>query len=236
MAESAPMLNVVGLHAWYGESHILQGVDLEVRAGEVVTLLGRNGAGKTTTLRSIMGIVQQRSGSVSFDGVETIKLGSDRIARLGLAYCPEERGIFASLDVRENLFLPPRIGDGGLSTDQVLDLFPNLRERMSSPGASLSGGEQQMLAIGRILRTGARLLLLDEPTEGLAPVIVQQIGRTISRLKADGFTILLVEQNFRWAAELADRFYVMEHGRVIDGFANAQLAANAAKLQDYLGL
>jgi branched-chain amino acid transport system ATP-binding protein len=227
---------VRGLNAWYGESHILHGVDFDVAAGEVVTLLGRNGAGKTTTLRAIMGIVPRREGSIRFEGEETARLASNRIARRGIAYCPEERGIFASLDVEENLLLPPVVRDGGLTLDQVFELFPNLRERRRSQGTKLSGGEQQMLAIGRILRTGARLLLLDEPTEGLAPVIVQQIGRTIARLKAEGFTILLVEQNFRFASTVADRHYVMEHGRVVDMIPNAELAANMAKLHDYLGV
>ncbi|HZT62090.1 MAG TPA: ABC transporter ATP-binding protein [Burkholderiales bacterium] len=232
----APLLSVAGLHAWYGESHILHGVDFEVRRGEVVTLLGRNGAGKTTTLKSVMGMVARREGSVGFDGKETIALSSDRIARLGLAFCPEERGIFASLDVEENLLLPPEVRTGGLGLGQVFGLFPNLKERLSSQGTKLSGGEQQMLAIGRILRTGARLLLLDEPTEGLAPVIVQQISQTISRLKADGFTILLVEQNFRFASTVADRYYIVEHGKVIDGFANSELQANMDKLHTYLGV
>jgi branched-chain amino acid transport system ATP-binding protein len=233
---AAPLLRVAGLNAWYGESHVLHGVDFEVRQGEVVTLLGRNGAGKTTTLKSVMGIVPRRSGSISFEGHETIGFASNRIARLGIAYCPEERGIFASLNVEENLLLPPQVRPGGLTTAQIFELFPNLKERLRSQGTKLSGGEQQMLAIGRILRTGARLLLLDEPTEGLAPVIVQQIGRTIARLKAEGFTILLVEQNFRFASTVADRHYVMEHGRVVDMIPNAELAANMAKLHDYLGV
>ncbi|KPL51538.1 ABC transporter ATP-binding protein [Prosthecomicrobium hirschii] len=238
MAEAAngALLTVAGLEAWYGESHILHGVDFHVRPGEVVTLLGRNGAGKTTTLKSVMGMIGKRSGSIRFDGAETIRLTSDRIARAGIALCPEERGIFASLDVKENLTLPPVVRPGGLSLDQIFELFPNLKERLGSQGTKLSGGEQQMLAIGRILRTGARLLMLDEPTEGLAPVIIQQIGRTIARLKQSGFTILLVEQNFRWASKVADRFYVMEHGRVVDGFASADLEANKQKLQDYLGV
>jgi branched-chain amino acid transport system ATP-binding protein len=205
MLDRAPLLAVQNLQAWYGESHILHGVDFEVFAGEVVTLLGRNGAGKTTTLKSIMGIVGQRQGSVKMEGRELIRLTSDKIARTGIAFCPEERGIFASLDVEENLFLPPQLRPGGLSAEQVFELFPNLKERLHSQGTKLSGGEQQMLAIGRILRTGARLLLLDEPTEGLAPVIIQQIGRTIGMLKERGFTILLVEQNFRFAATVADR-------------------------------
>ncbi len=233
---AAPLLAVRGLNAWYGESHVLHGVDFEVNEGEVVTLLGRNGAGKTTTLKSIMGVVPRREGSVKFEGEETIRLPSNRIARRGIAWCPEERGIFASLDVRENLALPPVVRPGGLSVDEIYGMFPNLRERATSQGTKLSGGEQQMLAIGRILRTGARLLLLDEPTEGLAPVIVQQIGRTIADLKARGFTILLVEQNFRFAATVADRHYVMEHGRVVDMIANAELDNSMAKLHEYLGV
>ena len=212
----APLLAVRDLNAWYDESHILHGVDFDVQAGEVVTLLGRNGAGKTTTLKSVMGIVARRTGSVRFGGRELIDRASNAIARLGIAFCPEERGIFASLNVQENLVLPPVVAPGGLSLERIFDLFPNLQERLRSQGTKLSGGEQQMLAIARILRTGARLLLLDEPTEGLAPVIVQQIGATIRRLKDEGFTILLVEQNFRFAATLADRHYVMERGRVVD--------------------
>ena len=231
-----PLLAVRDLHAWYGESHVLHGVDFDVRAGETVTLLGRNGAGKTTTLKSVMGIVGRRRGSVRLDGRETIGLPSNRIARLGLAFCPEERGIFASLTVEENLLLPPTVRAGGLGVDAIYELFPNLRERLRAGGATLSGGEQQMLAIGRILRTGARLLLLDEPTEGLAPVIVQQIGATLRRLKQEGFTVLLVEQNFRFAATVADRHYVMEHGRVVDMIPNAELEANMTKLHDYLGV
>jgi branched-chain amino acid transport system ATP-binding protein len=232
----AALLEVRDLHAWYGESHILHGVDFEVRRGEVVTLLGRNGAGKTTTLKSVMGMVQSRRGSIRFDGRELITLASNRIARLGLAFCPEERGIFASLNVEENLLLPPEVLPGGLPVDGVFGLFPNLKERLKSQGTKLSGGEQQMLAIGRILRTGARLLLLDEPTEGLAPVIVQQIGATIRRLKAEGFTILLVEQNFRFAATLADRHYVMERGRVVDMIPNEALEASMGRLHEYLGV
>jgi branched-chain amino acid transport system ATP-binding protein len=235
-AAGAPILAVEGLQAWYGESHVLHGVSFRVHAGEVVTLLGRNGAGKTTTLKAIMGIVTKRAGSVSFEGRELIGLSSDRIARAGIAICPEERGIFASLDVAENLTLPPVVKAGGLSQDRIFELFPNLRERLGSPGTKLSGGEQQMLAIGRILRTGARLLLLDEPTEGLAPVIIQQIGRTIRALKAQGFTIVLVEQNFHFAATVADRYYVIEHGRVVEGFAQPELDANRTKLHDYLGV
>ena len=231
-----PLLAVGDLHAWYGESHILHGIGFEVLAGEVVTLLGRNGAGKTTTLKSIMGIVRRRTGSVRFGARELIGLPSNAIARLGIAFCPEERGIFASLNVEENLVLPPRVQPGGLTREAIFELFPNLAERLRSQGTKLSGGEQQMLAIGRILRTGARVLLLDEPTEGLAPVIVQQIGRTIARLKAEGFTILLVEQNFRFAATVADRHYVVEHGRVVDLIPNAQLAASMDKLHEYLGV
>jgi branched-chain amino acid transport system ATP-binding protein len=230
------LLAVRDLHAWYGESHILHGVAFDVRPGEVVTLLGRNGAGKTTTLKSIMGIVGRRRGSVSFDGHELIARPSNHIARLGIAFCPEERGIFASLNVEENLMLPPQVRAGGLSVEAIHALFPNLRERRGSQGTKLSGGEQQMLAIARILRTGARLLLLDEPTEGLAPVIVQQIGATIRRLKSEGFTILLVEQNFRFAATVADRHYVMEHGRVVDAIVNAELDAHMDKLHEYLGV
>ena len=230
------MLEVKGLNAWYGESHILHGVDLEVREGEVVTLLGRNGAGKTTTLKSIMGMVGRRQGSIRFKGTELVKLPSNQIARMGIAFCPEERGIFASLDVEENLLLPPQVAPGGLSLEQVFRLFPNLRERLRSQGTKLSGGEQQMLAIGRILRTGARLLLLDEPTEGLAPVIVQQIGATISQLKQQGFTILLVEQNFRFAQKVADRHYIVEHGRVVDMVPGAELEANLGRVHEYLGV
>ena len=235
-AATAPMLSGRGPNAWYGESHVLHGVDFDIARGEVVTLLGRNGAGKTTTLKSIMGIVPRRDGSVVFEGQETIRMASNRIARRGIAWCPEERAIFASLDVEEKLLLPPGVGEGGLPVAQILEMFPNLRERLHSPGTKLSGGEQQMLAIGRILRTGARLLLLDEPTEGLAPVIVQQIGRTIGELKRRGFTILLVEQNFRFAATVADRHYVMEHGRVIDMIDNAALATSMHKLHEYLGV
>jgi branched-chain amino acid transport system ATP-binding protein len=234
---ATPLLEVANLEAWYGESHILHGVDFDVRAGEVVTLLGRNGAGKTTTLKSIMGIVGKRKGSAKFGGKETVDLTSDRIARLGIAICPEERGIFASLSVEENLMLPPQIAKtGGLGLERIFTLFPNLKDRLASGGSRLSGGEQQMLAIARILRTGATLLMLDEPTEGLAPVIIQQIGRTIAQLKQEGFTILLVEQNFRFASTVADRYFVMEHGRVIDSFANAELEANMGKLHDYLGV
>jgi branched-chain amino acid transport system ATP-binding protein len=233
---TAPVLSVQNLEAWYGESHILHGVDFNVKSGEVVTLLGRNGAGKTTTLKSVMGIIGKRTGSIRFGDRDITRTSSDRIARMGVAFCPEERGIFASLDVRENLLLPPVVRPGGLSLDQIFDLFPNLRERLDSQGTKLSGGEQQMLAIARILRTGARFLMLDEPTEGLAPVIIQQIGHTIARLKKEGFTILLVEQNFRFAATVADRYYIVEHGKVIDGFANSDLQANMDKLHTYLGV
>jgi branched-chain amino acid transport system ATP-binding protein len=232
----AEFLRVRGLQAFYGESHILHGVDFEVYRGEVVTLLGRNGAGKTTTLKSVMGMVDRRTGSVRFQGRELIGLSSYQVARLGIAYCPEERGIFASLNVEENLLLPPVIAPGGMTVEDLYGLFPNLRERRHSQGSKLSGGEQQMLAIGRILRTGATLLLLDEPTEGLAPVIVQKIGEVIRQLKARGFTVLLVEQNFRFAAQLADRHYVMENGRVVESFRREELDANMARLHDWLGV
>jgi branched-chain amino acid transport system ATP-binding protein len=230
------MLEVRGLEAWYGESHVLHGVDFDVREGEVVTLLGRNGAGKTTTMKSIMGLVPRRAGSIRFKGTETIALRPDLIARAGIALCPEERGIFASLSVTENLMLPPLIAPGGLDVATIHTLFPNLKERARSQGTKLSGGEQQMLAIGRILRTGAKLLLLDEPTEGLAPVIIQQIGTTIRTIKERGFTVLLVEQNFRFAATVADRHYVMDHGKVIDMIPNSQLEASMDKLHAYLGV
>jgi branched-chain amino acid transport system ATP-binding protein len=231
-----PVLSVQNLEAWYGESHILHGINFNVNAGEVVTLLGRNGAGKTTTLKSVMGIIGKRTGSIRFNDLDITAVSSDRIARMGVAFCPEERGIFASLDVRENLLLPPVVRSGGLSLDQIFELFPNLKERLNSQGTKLSGGEQQMLAIARILRTGARFLMLDEPTEGLAPVIIQQIGHTIARLKNEGFTILLVEQNFRFASTVADRFYIVEHGKIIDGFANSELQDNMDKLHTYLGV
>jgi branched-chain amino acid transport system ATP-binding protein len=230
------VIQVRGLNAWYGESHILHGMDFDVAEGEVVTLLGRNGAGKTTTMKSIMGMVGRREGSIKFKNSELIGLPSNRIARLGIAFCPEERGIFSSLDVEENLLLPPQVAPGGLPLQQIFELFPNLRERLHSQGTKLSGGEQQMLAIGRILRTGARLLLLDEPTEGLAPVIVQQIGRTIKQLKQQGFTILLVEQNFRFAQTVADRHYIVEHGRVVDMVPGAELEANMGRVHEYLGV
>src|SRR5262245_24038388 len=234
MAEA--QLAVRDVHGWYGESHVLHGMTFDVQAGEVVTLLGRNGAGKTSTMRAIMGLLPERKGSIAFEGRELIALKPDRIARTGIAYCPEERGIFASLNVRENLVLPPVVKPGGLSLERIYTLFPNLKERLSSQGTKLSGGEQQMLAIARILRTGAKMLLLDEPTEGLAPVIVQQIGETIRMLRGQGFTILLVEQNFRFAATVADRHYVVEHGRVIDMIPNSALQASREKLQAYLGV
>ena len=236
VATGGNLLQVRNLEAWYGESHILHGINFDVNAGEVVTLLGRNGAGKTTTLKSIMGIIGKRTGSVKFNNEEIIRATSDKIARMGIAFCPEERGIFASLDVRENLMLPPVVREGGLPLDQIFELFPNLKERLNSQGTKLSGGEQQMLAIARILRTGASFLMLDEPTEGLAPVIIQQIGHTIARLKKEGFTILLVEQNFRFASTVADRYYVMENGRMAESFASAELEANLGKLHEYLGV
>jgi branched-chain amino acid transport system ATP-binding protein len=236
MPETGALLVVKDLEAWYGESHILHGVTFDVQPGEVVTLLGRNGVGKTTTLKAIMGIIESRTGSVRFEGRELIKRPSNAIARAGIAFCPEERGIFSTLDVKENLLLPVQVRPGGLPLDRIFELFPNLRERLSSQGTKLSGGEQQMLAIGRILRTGARLLLLDEPTEGLAPVIIQQIGRTIRTLKEQGFTILLVEQNFRFASTVADRYYVMEHGRIVEQIANTELDAHTDKLHEYLGV
>jgi branched-chain amino acid transport system ATP-binding protein len=235
-AAPSEMLRVEALEAWYGESHVLHGMSFAVTEGEVVTLLGRNGVGKTTTLKALMGIIAKRRGSVRFRGRELIDLPSNRIARSGIAYCPEERGIFASLSVEENLLLPPIVQPGGMSVDEIYRIFPNLSERRRSQGTKLSGGEQQMLAIARILRTGAKLLLLDEPTEGLAPVIVQQIGALIRTLKAKGFTILLVEQNFRFAATVADRHYVVEHGQVIDVIPNDRLDDNIEKLHEYLGV
>jgi branched-chain amino acid transport system ATP-binding protein len=237
---SAPSANALlavrDLHSWYGESHILHGMNFEVKKGELVTLIGRNGAGKTTTLKSIMGIVGQRKGSITFGGQELVDLPSHRIARLGLAFCPEERGIFASLNVTENLLLPPEIRPGGMSVAEIHALFPNLKEREKSQGTKLSGGEQQMLAIGRILRTGAEMLLLDEPTEGLAPVIIEQIGNAIRTMKQKGLTILLVEQNFRFAATVADRFYVVEHGQVIDMIPREKLEARMGDVENYLGV
>jgi branched-chain amino acid transport system ATP-binding protein len=235
-ASTGALMEIRGLEAWYGESHVLHGVDIDIREGEVVTLLGRNGAGKTSTLRSIMGLVPRRTGSVKYDGKEFVNARPDVIARAGIAYCPEERGIFASLDVTENLMLPPTVRPGGMPLDEIYTLFPNLKERARSQGTKLSGGEQQMLAIARILRTGARFLLLDEPTEGLAPVIVQQIGQIIRTLKQKGFTVLLVEQNFRFASTVADRHFVVEHGQVVDMFTNDQIESNRAKIEEYLGV
>lgn len=236
----ATALEIKNLHAWYGESHILHGVDLNVGKGEVVTLLGRNGAGRTTTLRSILGLTGARKGSIQVDGKETIGLATHRIAHLGIGYCPEERGIFASLSCEENLLLPPRVGtddaNGGMSVDEIYAMFPNLKERANSQGSKLSGGEQQMLAVARILRTGAHLLLLDEMAEGLAPVIVAKLAQMIRTLKAKGFTIVMVEQNFRFAAPLADRFYVMERGIIVESFAASQLRAKEATLHELLGV
>lgn len=230
------LLQVKDLHGWYGESHVLHGMSFDIPEGEVVTLLGRNGAGKTTTMRAVMGVLGKRTGSVRYQGTETVGLPSNHIARLGIAYCPEERGIFSSLSVRENLELPPVVKPGGMSLDEVYQLFPRLKERANNQGTKLSGGEQQMLAIARILRTGAKLLLLDEPTEGLAPVIVQHIGEIIRTVKKKGFTVLLVEQNFHFAATVADRHYVVEHGKVIDMILNDEVKANIGKLEEYLGV
>ena len=229
-------LRLSGVHAHYGESHILHGVDLTVRKGEVVTLLGRNGAGRTTTLKSILGLVGRRTGSILINGVESIRLAPHEIARLGIGYCPEERGIFASLSCEENLKLPPQLTTGGMEIDEIYKLFPNLYERRNSPGTRLSGGEQQMLAVARILRTGSRLLLLDEISEGLAPVIVQTLARTVRMLREKGFTIVMVEQNFRFAAPLADQFYVMEHGQIVESFGAAELKAKMGMLHEYLGV
>jgi branched-chain amino acid transport system ATP-binding protein len=236
MLEGTPLLSVRDLHAFYGESHVLHGMSFDIHPGEVVTLLGRNGAGKTTTMRCVMGMLRERTGSITYEGTETIGLRSDKIARLGIGYVPEERGIFASLNVRENLELPPILKPGGMTVDEVYGLFPRLLERKNSQGTKLSGGEQQMLAIARILRTGAKLLLLDEPTEGLAPVIVQQIGEIIRDLKQKGFTILLVEQNFHFASTVADRHYVVEHGHVVEMIRNDEIGSNIQKLQEYLGV
>lgn len=230
------LLRIENLHAWYGESHILHGVNLSVQQGEVVTLLGRNGAGRTTTLRAIVGLTGTRKGAIRINGEETIHMASHKIARLGMGYCPEERGIFASLTAEENLMLPPTVAPGGMSIEEIYTMFPNLKDRSASPGTRLSGGEQQMLAVARILRTGARLLLLDEISEGLAPVIVQKLGEMILSLKDKGYTIVLVEQNFRFAAPLADRFYVMEHGQIVKHFAQAELSQNMGMLQEYLGV
>lgn len=233
---SKPILEIERLQAWYGESHVLHGVDLTINEGEVVSLLGRNGSGRTTTLRAILGLMSRREGSIRVAGSETIRMAAHRIPRLGIGYCPEERGIFASLSTEENLELPPRIADGGLSLDEIYGMFPNLLERRSSPGTKLSGGEQQMLAIARILRTGAKLLLLDEISEGLAPVIVQGLASTIRNLKQRGFTILIVEQNFRFVAPLADRFYVMEHGRVVLTLGRSELDARQGELDRLLNV
>jgi branched-chain amino acid transport system ATP-binding protein len=233
---SKVLLKVSDLHAFYGESHILHGVDFEIREGELVTLLGRNGAGRTTTLKSILGLTGRRTGSIQVEGLETVHLSTNKIARLGLGYCPEERGIFSTLSCEENLMLPPKIGEGGMSVDEIYEMFPNLKERRNSPGTRLSGGEQQMLAMARILRTGAKILLLDEITEGLAPVIVQTLGRVIRALKAKGLTIILVEQNFRFAAPLADRHYVMEHGKIVAVVNKDELADKAVMLQEFLGV
>jgi branched-chain amino acid transport system ATP-binding protein len=233
---AAEVLKITDLQAWYGESHILHGVAFSVRAGEVVTLLGRNGAGRTTTLRSIMGLVGTRSGSVQINGVEAVHLAPHRIARIGVGYCPEERGIFSALTAEENLLLPPKLGDPTVPLEEIYGLFPQLLERAASPGTRLSGGEQQMLAVARILRTGARLLLLDEISEGLAPVVVQKLGDVIRTLKAKGFTVVLVEQNFRFAAPLADRFYVMEHGRIVNQFEQSELGSKMGLLHEFLGV
>lgn len=236
MPEVTEYLRVSNLHAFYGESHILHGVDFSVNRGELVTLLGRNGSGRTTTLKSILGLVGRRTGSVMVNGNETVKLATHKIAHLGIGYCPEERGIFASLSCEENLMLPPAVASGGMSVEEIYDMFPNLKERRNSPGMRLSGGEQQMLAMARILRTGAKLLLLDEITEGLAPVIVQSLGRVIKMLKEKGYTIILVEQNFRFAAPLADRHYVMEHGRIAEMIRKEELEAKMDTLHEYLGV
>jgi len=236
MANTVDLLRVENLHAWYGESHILHGVNLHVREGEVVTLLGRNGAGRSTTIKSILGLVGKRRGSVAIAGQQTIDMPPHEIARLGIGYCPEERGIFASLSCEENLLLPPRIAAGGMEIAEIYAMFPNLSERRSSPGTRLSGGEQQMLAVARILRTGARLLLLDEISEGLAPVIVQALAQMIRGLRSRGFTLVMVEQNFRFAAPLADRFYIMEHGRIVEAFSADELEAKMTMLHEYLGV
>jgi branched-chain amino acid transport system ATP-binding protein len=233
---ATPFLEIQGLHAWYGESHVLHGVDLRVDEGEVVTLLGRNGAGRTTTMRAIMGLTGARKGSIKVKGRETIGLATHQVARLGLGYCPEERGIFSSLSAEENLLLPPTLAKGGMPVEQIYAMFPNLKERAGSQGTRLSGGEQQMLAVARILRTGARLLLLDEISEGLAPVIVQKLAETVVALRRQGYTIVMVEQNFRFAAPLADRFLVMEHGQVIQHFTQAELPSRVERLHEYLGI
>jgi branched-chain amino acid transport system ATP-binding protein len=232
----AEILHVSGLHAYYGESHILHGVDFSVRRGEVVTLLGRNGAGRTTTLKALLGLIGKRSGSVRINGHEAIDLPPHKIAHLGVGYCPEERGIYASLSAEENLLLPPVVGPGGMSIDEIYGMFPNLKERRETQGTRLSGGEQQMLAVARTLRTGARLLLLDEISEGLAPVIVQGLSRTIHELRQRGYTIVMVEQNFHFAAALADRFYIMEHGRMVQGFTASELDDKMAVVHEFLGV
>ena len=236
MASAQRFLEIKNLHGWYGESHVLHGVNLHVDEGEVVTLLGRNGAGRTSTLRAIMGLIGRREGSIKVHGVETIGMATHRIARLGLGYCPEERGIFSSLSCEENLMLPPQLAAGGMSVEQIYAMFPNLAERAQSQGTRLSGGEQQMLAVARILRTGARLLLLDEISEGLAPVIVQKLAEMVTALRKQGYTIVMVEQNFRFAAPLADRFLVMEHGEVIQEFTQAELPSRLERLHEYLGV
>jgi branched-chain amino acid transport system ATP-binding protein len=236
MADVREFLRLTDVHAFYGESHILHGVDLQVNRGEVVTLLGRNGAGRTTTLKAILGLTGRRSGSIMINGREAVHMPPHKIARLGIGYCPEERGIFASLTCEENLLLPPAVASGGMSVDEIYAMFPNLKERRMSPGMRLSGGEQQMLSVARILRTGARLLLLDEISEGLAPVIVQALGRAIRLLREKGLTIVMVEQNFRFAAPLADRLYVMEHGRIVEGFIAAELGSKMDMLHEYLGV
>ena len=233
---SKELLRIDNLHAWYGESHVLHGVNMTVNEGEVVSLLGRNGAGRTTTMRAIVGLTGKRTGSIRINGQESINLPPHKVARMGVGYCPEERGIFASLSAEENLMLPPTIASGGMSVAEIYDMFPNLKERANSPGTRLSGGEQQMLAVARILRTGARLLLLDEISEGLAPVIVQRLADMIRAIKAKGYTVVLVEQNFRFAAPLADRFYVMEHGKIVKEFEKHQLQDNMSMLQEYLGV
>jgi branched-chain amino acid transport system ATP-binding protein len=236
MTSAAPLLSVSGLNAWYGEGHALHGVDLEVFSGETVTLLGRNGVGKTTTLRAIMGLIRKRTGRIAFDGKNLMRLPLHRTAHQGIGFVPEERGIFATLTVDENLVLPPVVAQGGMSVEEIFDLFPNLKERRNSPGTRLSGGEQQMLAIARMLRTGVKMLLLDEPTEGLAPVIVQRIGALLATLKKRGMTILLVEQNFRFASRVADRFYLMEHGKVVAGFPVGELPDRMTQLHEVLGV
>jgi branched-chain amino acid transport system ATP-binding protein len=236
MSNAAPAIRLKDVHSWYGESHIMHGVNLDVMPGEVVSLLGRNGAGRTTTLRAIMGLTGKRTGSIQVNGVETVRMAPHQIARLGLGYCPEERAIMTSLTCQENLMLPPKVAEGGMSVDEIYEMFPNLKSRKNSPGGRLSGGEQQMLAVARILRTGAKTLLLDEISEGLAPVIVQTLARMIRELRARGFTVLMVEQNFRFAAPLADRFYIMERGLIVREFSSAELQDNMHMLQEYLGV